>query len=255
LKTITVTSEKGGTGKTLISTHVAALLAARGRRVLLVDFDPQGHATVSFGLPKEPGLYELLVRGVDIVDVIRQPDLQAYVPQGMQPRGRLYILPGNDETHGVVTMVRDVRALTNALEDVEHFIDVVIIDTAPSPGMLLTLAYHATNYVLIPAKMEYLSIDGLLSTINAMQAWDVQLMGIVPNLFRSTTDLHQYHYSELCKLADDHGWPVWEPIPQRIVWAEASTLQQMVYTLEGAAGKARIDAVRLADRVEAVLNG
>ena len=59
---ISIASQKGGVGKTTLATHIAAGLAVKGHRVVLVDSDPQGHATVALGLPKEPGLYDLLVR-------------------------------------------------------------------------------------------------------------------------------------------------------------------------------------------------
>jgi cellulose biosynthesis protein BcsQ len=255
MQVVTVNSEKGGTGKTTISTHVAALLAARGRRVLLVDFDPQGNGGLSFGLQPEPGLYNMLVRGVDIADVIRQPKTESYCPPGVEPKGKLYVLPGNPETHAITTVVEDRDAFADALDDIAHLLDVVVIDTAPSPGMLLTLAYRATQWLLIPAQMEFLSMVGLTNTISRAMKAGIKLMGIQPNQFRANTDLHKWHYTQLCEAAGANNWPVWEPIPLSISWAEASTMRTMVYSLEGNVGKARAEALALASRVEAVLNG
>lgn len=78
MKIITLLNEKGGVGKTTIATHIAAGLAVRGMRVLLVDADPQGHATVSLGLQKEPGLYDLLVRDATFKSVLRFIPPKAY---------------------------------------------------------------------------------------------------------------------------------------------------------------------------------
>jgi chromosome partitioning protein len=253
MQVITVNSEKGGTGKTTISTHVAALLAARGKRVLLVDFDPQGSATMSFGLPLEPGLFKLLVDRVDIADVIRKPAPESYCPPGVTPKGQLYILPGNSHTHGITSIVDDKDIFAEALEDLENAIDVVVIDTAPSPGMLLALAYRASNWILVPSQMEFLSMVGIMATITSATKKGIRLMAIQPNQFRERTELHRYHHRQLCEAAAENNWTVWEPIPQSIVWAEASTLRQMVYSLEGEVGKARSQALALAARVEGVL--
>jgi cellulose biosynthesis protein BcsQ len=253
MQVITVNSEKGGTGKTTIATHVAALLAARGKRVLLVDFDPQGSATISFGLKPEPALYNVLVRDMDIADAIRQPDVERYVPPGTQSKGHLYLLPGNPETHGIVAQVDDRDVFAEKLADIEDAIDIVVIDTAPSPGMLLTLAYRATNYVLIPSQMEFLSLVGLTSTIQAATKYQVRLLAIQPNQYRASTELHTHHYQQLCEAAAEYGWTVWQPIPQGIAWAEASANRTMVYSLEGSIGKPRTEALALASRVEEAL--
>src|SRR5574341_504243 len=145
MKVITVTSEKGGTGKTTLATHLAAGLAARGKRVLLVDGDPQGHATLSLGLAKGPGLYNLLVRGVDMRYEVVMPAPGPETPPPTPPRkrrgeleergyrsaeqagGRLYVLPGNEESYAIPTLVNDAEALADALGEAAETLDVTII--------------------------------------------------------------------------------------------------------------------------------
>lgn len=255
MKVITVTSEKGGTGKTTLATHIAAGLALRGKRVLLVDFDPQGHATLSFGVTKSPGLYEMLVRDTDIAELVVNPSPDVFVPEGIALTGKLYVLPGNEETHGSASHpnMRNVGLFRECLEDMGHALDVVVVDTAPSPGALLTLVYHATDYVIIPVQMEDLSLHGLLSTLKAMGKWNARLMGIVPTMFREKTDLHRYHHKLLTETAVERDWCVWQPVHQRTIWGEASASRKMVYLLKSS-GKAKAEAMRLVDYVERSLN-
>ena len=87
MKIITLLNEKGGVGKTTLATHIAAGLAFRGFRVVLVDADPQGHATVALGLPKEPGLYDLLVRDAPFKSVLRFIPAQVYQVGEEPPKG------------------------------------------------------------------------------------------------------------------------------------------------------------------------
>lgn len=256
MKIVGVTAEKGGVGKTTLATHLAAMLALRGKRVLLVDFDPQAHATLSFNIPKSPALYELLVRDVDIARLVVEPPHETFVPADCALSGRLYLLPGNEETHGIPSHpnMRDVSLFREALEDLAHTLDVVVIDTAPSPGALLSQVYHAADSFLIPAQMESLSIDGLLSTLKAMSRWNIQLLGIAPTMYRERTDLHKHHLKLLQNEAQKHAWQVFHPIPQRTIWGEASANRRMVYMLKSP-GKARAEAARLVDAVERRLHG
>lgn len=248
MQTIMFNSEKGGTGKTTLSTLTAAFLAVTGRRVLLLDFDPQAHATISFGLQKAPGLYDVLVRGVDIVDRFITPPLDSFDPRN-SGRGSLYMVPGNEETYAIPSIVKEVEVLRNILDDLDDLIDICIIDTAPAAGLLLTLPWNASNYVVVPSRMEYLSLDGIAGTIQRAAKEGVHLMGIVPTMFRNQTVLHQHHYDELRAAAIQQNWPLWEPIADRIEWAEASTMRSMIYSLDGPMSKARHEAIKFGKRV------
>ena len=98
MKVITLLQEKGGVGKTTLAVHVAAGLAVRGARVLLVDADAQGTATSSLGLAPEPGLYNLMVRNMAFQDVVKLVQPEIYEPPNDHSRGNLFMLPGNLET-------------------------------------------------------------------------------------------------------------------------------------------------------------
>ena len=95
---VSLVNEKGGVGKTTLATHIAAGLAIRGQRVLIIDGDPQGHVASSYGLPKEAGLYNLLVRGASFEASTREVPAERYQAEGRAVNGALYMLPGNVET-------------------------------------------------------------------------------------------------------------------------------------------------------------
>src|SRR5690242_15083890 len=97
MKIITLLNEKGGVGKTTLAVHIAAGLAARGERVVLVDADAQGHATVMLGMSNEPALHDLLVREASFKDTLRFVAPEVYAPYG-ESKGQLFLLPGDTET-------------------------------------------------------------------------------------------------------------------------------------------------------------
>jgi cellulose biosynthesis protein BcsQ len=259
MQVVTVNSEKGGTGKTTIAVHVAGLLATMGKRVLLIDADPQGNATLSFGLSiydadgkRRSCLYDVMVRGVDITEALLQPEAERYAPPDQAARGSLYVLPGNTETHSIATQVQHYDALSEVLEDVSEFFDVCIVDTAPSPGLLLQLVYSATHSVLIPTELEMLSLDGLMKTVQYARRQKIKLMAIQPNKTRGV-QLHTYNQALLQQEAERNGWQLWQAIELAVSWAEASQQHRMVYSLEKGAGVARKAAFSLAQRVLAAL--
>src|SRR5690606_21336469 len=96
-RTIAVTNEKGGVGKSTMAAHIAAGLSLRGRTVLLIDTDPQGHLARLFGMDAEDGLYRLIVEKAGWGDVVREVPEAAYRPASLADRqagGGLYLLPG-----------------------------------------------------------------------------------------------------------------------------------------------------------------
>jgi cellulose biosynthesis protein BcsQ len=102
MKILTFLNEKGGVGKTTLASTIGAGLAIMGYRVLLIDADPQGHMTISFGVKKQHSLYDLLVRDAEFNDsgIVHTISTDVYaMPNGKNnPNGRLFIVPGNRET-------------------------------------------------------------------------------------------------------------------------------------------------------------
>lgn len=251
MKTVTVINEKGGVGKTTTAVHIAAGLAAIGYRVMLVDSDPQGNATSMLGSKKEPGLYNLLVRGAPFNEVVRVVPPEVYEFPDRLSKGELFLIPGNVESKNIANSIDDAFAIAECFDALQNSVDVVIFDTSPTPSLLHGAIYLATNAVIYPTLCEYLSLDGLMESIKHRRDADafrsklnmpaIHMLGIVPTQYRSSVLEHQENVEDLKK---HYGDAVWQPIPQRIIWTEASRMSKMVWNYAPNSAAAR-DALRL----------
>lgn len=231
--------------------HLAAGLACLGYRVVLVDADPQGSATVSLGVEKRGALYDLLVRDADWIDCLEviPPDRYA-LPDGPGD-GALLMAPGNTETRSIEAQVQNVFIVRERLQEREADTDFVVMDTSPSPSMFHSALYLATDYILHPTETERLSILGLLETIAHIQTFSeykaqmgygqIETLGIVPTMYRANTANHSERLKELVKR---FGALVWTPIPLRTEWSEATLFKRPVWS-QAPSSKAARDAWRL----------
>lgn len=261
MQIITLVNEKGGVGKTTLATHIAAGAACRGMKVMLVDADPQGHATISFGLKKAPGLYDLLVRDAEFDDVAVPVNGEVYgVPGEAMPSGHLWVIRSNVESRSIASNVEDAMIVKSKFHDLDGTVDLVIFDTPPTPSLLHGSIYLATDWVIYPTKLEYWSFDGLVESIkhrtqadeHRTKEWQmgkINVMGIVPTMFRAGTSEQE---ENLEKLRNQFGKKVWQPIPQRTIWTEATSFMRPVWTADKNS-KAAGDAWELVDRVQEVL--
>ena len=155
MRSIAVLNQKGGVGKTTTSVNTAAALADSGQRVLLIDLDPQCHATLHLGIELtegERGVYEALTAGVPIAEVARSVN------------DNLVVLPASLDLVGAELELAETAeretALARALADYQQSFDFVIIDCAPSLGLLSINALAAVNEVIIPLQPHFLALQG-----------------------------------------------------------------------------------------------
>lgn len=164
-KIIAITNQKGGVGKTTTSVNLGACLAYIGKRVLLVDIDPQGNATSGLGIEKadvEQCVYDILVDDADVIDIIKATTVENLdvIPATIQLAGA--------EIELVPTISREVR-LKRALEAVKQNYDYIIIDCPPSLGLLTINALTASDSVVIPVQCEYYALEGLSQLLNTVR--------------------------------------------------------------------------------------
>jgi chromosome partitioning protein len=220
---------------------------------VLVDADPQGHASVALGLPKEPGLYDLLVRDAEFKSVLRHVQPKVYQVGDKPPTGQLFVVPSNVESRNIANSISDSFAVSERFHELDSTVDVVIFDTSPTPSLLHGSIYLATDAVIYPTTCEYLSFDGLVESIKHRQAaeshrkqWNlgsIDVLGIIPTMFRAKT---LEHMENLKQLQQQFGALVWEPIPQRTIWAEAAAIRRPVFSFapESKAAEDAWDVVR-----------
>lgn len=261
MKRITLANFKGGVGKTTIATTVSAGLAARGHRVLLIDADAQGHATIGVHVRKYPGLYDLMVRWDDLLEQNGGDRGKAYesvtrvVPAEFYGGdGLLAVIGSNVETRNIAHSINDSWAFDDRLGPIAKYFDFCIIDTSPTPSLLHGSIFMATDYIVLPSLMEPWSLDGLKESLDligrAQKSKPIQIAGIVPTRYRGQT---LEHSENLDKLRNMHGALLWPEVPERIVWSESASRRPIF--VHAPDSDASDSAWELVDRVEDLAHG
>lgn len=164
-KIFAVTNQKGGVGKTTTCVNLAASLVAMKRRVLLIDMDPQGHATLGSGVNKKEiqlSVYDLLVGDVAVEKVLLKTEAGGYD-----------LLPSNVDLAGaevnLINQPRRERRLADALEGIKQNYDFILIDCPPSLNLLTINALTLARGVLVPVQCEYYALEGLASLVDTLK--------------------------------------------------------------------------------------
>lgn len=236
LHVFAIVNQKGGVGKSTTSVNLAACLGDLGRRVLLIDLDPQGNATSGFGLNKnerELCVYNALLENVPLSEIIE--------PVGVD---NVFVVPATIQLAGaeielVSAMSRETR-LKAVLEPVESEFDYVLIDCPPSLGLLTINALTAADALIIPIQCEYYALEGLSKLLDSVRLVRTHLnphldiFGVVMTMYDSRTKLAQQVVDEVRDFFEAKVFSTL--IPRTVRLSEAPSFGQPV-TLYDPTGK------------------
>jgi chromosome partitioning protein len=221
MKTIAIVNQKGGVGKTTTAINIAAFAAKSGKRVLLIDLDPQGNATSGFGIDKfslEKSMYTVMI-GSDGIDNVR---LNTSIKN-------LHIAPSNADLAGseieLVNVNNRETVLKNKIEQMQSSYDVCFIDCPPSLGLLSINALVAAQFVLVPVQAEYYAMEGmgqLVQTIQRIQQslnTNLSILGVVLTMYDTRTSLSGQVRAEVERVFGDLVFK--NTIPRNVRLAEA----------------------------------
>jgi len=162
-RSIAVANQKGGVGKTTTAVSLAACLAERNKRTLLIDLDPQANATsgAGFGKNEERSMYQVLTEGLDVREAIRETELPGF-----------HVAVSSVDLVGAELELAEAVGrefyLRRALQPLDGLYDYVLIDSPPSLGLLTINGLTAASSVLVPMQCEYFAIEGIAQLINTI---------------------------------------------------------------------------------------
>ncbi|NLP00170.1 MAG: ParA family protein [Clostridiaceae bacterium] len=190
-KIIAIANQKGGVGKTTTAVNLSACLGVKGKKVLVIDIDPQGNTTSGLGIDKnsvKSSIYDTIINEVPIEDTMIETQIKG-----------LFLSPSNINLAGaevelVSVLSRETR-LKFALDEIENKFDFIVIDCPPSLGLLTVNALTAADTILVPIQCEYYALEGLSQLMNTVKIVQkhlnktLRVEGVVLTMFDARTNL------------------------------------------------------------------
>ena len=219
-KIISVANQKGGVGKTTTTVTLCAILAKKGKKVLLIDADPQGNATSGVGVTKEveESIYDVLVGDTTVQETIQSTNIR-----------NLKVCPSNINLAGaeveLVSMMSREQRLKEKLDEIKDKYDFILIDCPPSLGLITLNAFTASDSILIPVQCEYYALEGLgqlLNTVNLVKKHlnkGLEIEGALLTMYDARTNLSNQVVKEVKKYFEDKVYKT--VIPRNVRLSEA----------------------------------
>ena len=203
-KIISVANQKGGVGKTTTTVNLSTILAKKGKKVLLIDTDPQGNATSGLGVSKdvELSVYDILIGDTEFDETLQETAIK-----------NLKVCPSNISLAGaevqLVSMMSREQRLKTKLDKIKDQYDFIFIDCPPSLGVLTINALTAVDSVLIPIQCEFYALEGVGQLINTIQLVkkslnkSLDIEGVLMTMYDYRTNLSNEVYDEAKKFFND----------------------------------------------------
>ena len=219
-KIVSIANQKGGVGKTTTAVNLSTIIAKKGKKVLLIDADPQGNATSGLGVEKDVELstYDILVNDTTFEETLMPTTVKG-----------LTICPSNISLAGaeveLVSMMSREQRLKEKLEEIKDDYDYIFIDCPPSLGLITLNAFTASNSVLIPVQCEYFALEGLgqlINTINLVKKHlnkEIEIEGALLTMYDIRTNLSNQVVKEVKKYFDEKVYKT--VIPRNVRLSEA----------------------------------
>lgn len=220
-KIISISNQKGGVGKTTTAINLAAFIAEKGRKVLIIDIDPQANAGYGLGINVEElnsTIYEVLIGSINIKDAIFKTAIE-----------NLFIIPSNIHLSGAQVDLLEIEnkefILKNAVRDIKNDFDFIIIDCPPSLGILTVNSLVAADTVLIPLQCEYFALEGLsqllkiIAMVQEKLNRTLRIEGVLLTMYDSRTNLSQQVVNDIREYFKDKVFST--IIPRNVKLSEA----------------------------------